>query len=58
MNPELALLKSGVTAYEKRTQASGSLRVEESVELFAQLVEQYPLTVIVIDTQNEYNSTK
>lgn len=54
LNPTLELYKKK----EAEAFASGSLRIEDSCALIIQLIEQYPLTTIVIDALDECNPEK
>jgi hypothetical protein len=59
--PGQPLLKPTIDLYRKKEAegfASGSLRIEESCTLIIQLIEQYPLTTIVIDALDECNPKK
>ena|SRR5947207_766074 len=61
LQPGKPLLQPTLDLYKKKEAegfASGSLRIEESCALIIQLVEQYPLTTIVIDALNECNPGK
>ncbi|KAF2194322.1 hypothetical protein K469DRAFT_783362 [Zopfia rhizophila CBS 207.26] len=59
--PGKPLLKPTVDLFKKEEAenfASGSLQVEESCELIMQLIEQYPLTKIIIDAMDECDPWK
>src|SRR5215469_2628889 len=56
LEPGKPLLKPTLDLYKKKEAegfASGSLRIEESCALIIQLIEQYPVTTIVIDALDE-----
>lgn len=59
--PEHPLLKPTIEIYKQKEAqgfASGPLRIEESLALIIQLVEHYPLTIIVIDALDECDPAK
>jgi hypothetical protein len=61
LEPGKPLLKPTVELYRKKEAegfASGSLRTQESCALIIQLIEQYPLTTIVIDALDECDPRK
>jgi hypothetical protein len=61
LEPGLPLLDPVITLYKQREAqgfASGSLRIGESSALIIQLVENYPLTTIVIDALDECDPEK
>ncbi|KAI9787978.1 MAG: hypothetical protein M1816_007282, partial [Peltula sp. TS41687] len=61
LRPEHPLLKPAIEIHKKKEAqgfASGRLRIEESCALIIQLVEHYPLTIIVIDALDECNPEK
>jgi len=61
LEPGKPLLKPALDLYKKKEAegfASGSLRIEESCALIIQLIEQYPVTTIVIDALDECNPEK
>jgi hypothetical protein len=61
LEPGKPLLKPTIELYRKKEAegfASGSLRTEESYALIIQLIEQYPLTTIVIDALDECDPRK
>jgi hypothetical protein len=59
--PGKPLLEPTLDLYKKKEAeafASGSLRIEDSCKLIIQLIEQYPLTTIVIDALDECDPEK
>jgi len=61
LQPGKPLLQPTIDLYKKKEAegfASGSLRIEESCALIIQLIEQYPLTTIVIDALDECDPEK
>jgi hypothetical protein len=61
LEPGKPLLKPTLDLYKKKEVegfASGLLRMEESCTLIIQLIEQYPVTTIVIDALDECNPEK
>jgi hypothetical protein len=56
--PESPILKATIDVYTKKEAqafASGSLQIEESRDLIIQLINEYPLTTIVLDALDECN---
>jgi hypothetical protein len=61
LEPGKPLLKPTVSLFEEKEAegfASGSLQMDESLQLILQLIEQYPITTIVIDAMDECNPEK
>lgn len=61
LQPGDPLLNPSITIYKQREAsgfASGSLRIEESKSLILQLIEHYPLTIIVLDALDECDPEK